>query len=92
MSEHKEIYLEPEECADNYEGRMWCEDGQCCDDCEKPWIKYVRADLCNRESLVFKINDLIEDISTSEILNASTLTKTIRDTFQLRLENLIKED
>jgi len=38
---HKEIYLEPELCADPTVGSVWCEDSQRCENCGKLWIKYV---------------------------------------------------
>jgi len=45
-SDHKEIYLQPECCACEHTGRMWCEDPDP-EECEDgvPWTKYVRADL-----------------------------------------------
>lgn len=46
MSDPKEIYLQPECCADPETGRLWCEDPDP-EDCEdgKHWARYVRADL-----------------------------------------------
>lgn len=49
MPKHKVIYLQPEECADPYEGQHWCRDndpfGPCdCPDGPHPWIKYVLAE------------------------------------------------
>ena len=43
--DHEVIYLQPECCADPYEGRLWCEDPDPVD-CEdgKTWTKYIRAD------------------------------------------------
>jgi hypothetical protein len=42
MSDPREIYLQPECCANEYEGRIWCEDDAPVD-CEDgvPWTKYV---------------------------------------------------
>jgi len=45
MSDPKEIFLQPECCADSHcEGRMWCEDDAPID-CEdgNPWTRYVLA-------------------------------------------------
>jgi len=46
MSDHKEIWLMPECCADPAEGRLWCEQDEptSCED-GVPWTRYVRADL-----------------------------------------------
>ena len=45
----KEIFLQPECCADPAYGRTWCEDDAPVD-CEDgvPWTKYVRADVVER--------------------------------------------
>lgn len=45
MSDPKEIYLQPECCADPATGRLWCEDDSP-EDCEDgaSWTKYVLAD------------------------------------------------
>ena len=42
MNDPKIIYLEPECCADEYLGRIWCEDDEPeeCEDGVK-WSKYV---------------------------------------------------
>lgn len=50
MSDLREIFLQPECCADEHSGRLWCEDDapvDCEDDDgnEIPWTRYVRADL-----------------------------------------------
>lgn len=45
MSDPREIFLQPECCADSHcEGRMWCEDDAPID-CEdgNPWTRYVLA-------------------------------------------------
>ncbi len=44
MSDPKEIWLEPECCADPSVGRMWCEHEEPvkCED-EVPWTKYILA-------------------------------------------------
>lgn len=44
MSDPKEIYLQPECCADPDVGRLWCEDDEP-QKCEEgvPWTKYVVA-------------------------------------------------
>lgn len=42
--DHDVIYLQPpcDECIDE---RCWCQDDNGpCDDCGKPWVKYVRAE------------------------------------------------
>lgn len=61
MSELKEIYLEPSGCACPKEGQMWCEDTQVCDNCEKPYTRYIRADLAasigKLEELMANCND-----------------------------------
>ena len=46
MSDPKEIYIQPDCCADPETGRMWCEDPDPidCDD-GVPWTRYVRADV-----------------------------------------------
>ena len=46
MTDHKEIYLQPECCADSETGRLWCVDDapEKCED-GKPWTRYIRADL-----------------------------------------------
>lgn len=50
MSDLREIFLQPECCADEHTGRLWCEDDAPVD-CEDengnevPWTRYVRADL-----------------------------------------------
>lgn len=41
----KVLYLEPEDCCDKETGSLWCQDKMSCDNCGKPWVKYVRADL-----------------------------------------------
>jgi len=46
MSDYERIYLQPECCADEENGRLWCEDKdpvECDDGVE--WTEYVRADL-----------------------------------------------
>ena len=46
MSDYERIYLQPECCADEYNGRMWCQDAnpkECADGVS--WAEYVRADL-----------------------------------------------
>ena len=49
MSDPKEIFLQPECCADPDVGRLWCEH-DAPEDCEdgKPWIRYVHADEIDR--------------------------------------------
>lgn len=49
MSGPKEIFLQPECCADPDVGRLWCEDDAPID-CEdgNPWTRYVRADEIER--------------------------------------------
>ena len=46
MSDHEYIYLQPECCADEYVGRLWCETPDL-EDCEegRNWTRYVRSDL-----------------------------------------------
>lgn len=47
-----EIWLEPACADDSYEGRTWCDhdcwDGKC-EDCGSPSVRYVRADLIDRQ-------------------------------------------
>ena len=45
MTDPAEIYLQPECCADEGVGRVWC-DHDAPVDCEDgvPWTRYVRAD------------------------------------------------
>ncbi len=61
MNEHggyKEIYLEPDPCANRDAGAMWCEDNQKCDNCGEHWIKHVRA--VDIENEVKKLNKKLE--------------------------------
>ena len=46
MADHERIWLQPECCAGDPEGRVWCEHDapEPCDD-DVPWTEYVRADL-----------------------------------------------
>lgn len=46
MDDHEQIWLQPECCADETNGRVWCQDPdpEACDD-GVPWTRYVRADL-----------------------------------------------
>jgi hypothetical protein len=48
MTDHNEIWLEPQ-CAElSYEGRKWCQDnvwGDKCEDCDEVPTRYVRADI-----------------------------------------------
>ena len=50
MSDPTEIYLQPQCCADEYVGRLWCEHDAPVD-CEDgvPWTKYVRADIAEAD-------------------------------------------
>ena len=43
----EEIWLEPQCAGEQYEGRCWCTrpDGERCEECGAPWVKYLRADL-----------------------------------------------
>jgi hypothetical protein len=42
------IHLSPQ-CADEGDGRLWCEDDQGpCDDCGQPSVKFIRADLVEK--------------------------------------------
>lgn len=44
MTEHEVIYLQPECACNGSEGRLWCQDDQGpCEDCRKPWLRYVRV-------------------------------------------------
>lgn len=45
MSEHKVIWLQPDcEGCNLEEGRQWCQDDVGpCEECGKPWIRYVLA-------------------------------------------------
>lgn len=52
MSDHERIWLEPEDCADPYGGRQWCEDNIGSEDENGhavSWIEYVRADIADAE-------------------------------------------
>lgn len=46
MSDYKDIYLQPECCADPYDGQMWSQDSAPGDECEEgvEWTHYIRAD------------------------------------------------
>jgi len=65
VADHKEIYLQPECCADSETGRLWCED-DAPEECEdgKPWTRYIRADLSEQriEQLEIEIRSLNEQI------------------------------
>lgn len=57
--DHDEIYLQPRCCADEYVGRLWCEDADP-EDCEdgNHWTRYVRADI--HEAVVAEAEQLRE--------------------------------
>ena len=59
MSDHPKIYLQPECCADNEIGRLWC-DHDAPEDCEDgaQWTEYVRADIARSEAQAVR-NQLI---------------------------------
>jgi len=62
MSDYERIYLQPECCASEYEGRLWCEDKdpvECDDGVE--WTEYVRADLF--ESLQTERDGLVAQLA-----------------------------
>lgn len=61
MNELKKIYLEPSGCACPKEGQMWCEDTQVCDNCEKPYTPYIRADLAVSIIKLEEAFKLVED-------------------------------
>lgn len=78
MKELKEIYLEPVGCACPKEGQMWCEDTQVCDNCEKPYTPYIRADLAiaigkfeelikNTEAMVSNGDDSIYVVNSDDL-------------------------
>lgn len=48
MSDHPRIYLQPECCADEEMGRVWC-DHDAPDNCENgvKWTEYVRVDIAH---------------------------------------------
>lgn len=53
MTDHERIYLQPECCADQSVGRIWCEHDapENCDD-GKPWVEYVRKGISRRDTLL----------------------------------------
>ena len=59
MSDPTEIYLQPECCADEYVGRLWCEHDAPVD-CEDgvPWTKYVRADIAEADLAAARATNL----------------------------------
>ena len=69
MKDLREIFLQPECCADEHTGRLWCEDDapvDCEDDDgnEIPWTRYVRADL--HDSLAAEVESLRSRLAEAE--------------------------
>ena len=52
-----EIFLEPECDCNGYEGRLWCHDDQGpCEECRRPWVRYVLAPV-ERDDLIAGVGD-----------------------------------
>lgn len=82
---YKEIYLEPHKCACLDAGPIWCEDPMSCDNCGKPWTKYVQAS--EIEHLQKQIKDLEVCQAMTEVNFENYVEDKQDEVLQLQKEN-----
>lgn len=78
MTDPKRIWLQPRQCVDPDQGRMWCED----DAWQYPGVEYVRADrqqrrwMTDHERLVLRVGILAGWIIGGLVIIATVLVST----------------